>query len=203
MTEHSMSVIWTDTPNGTAGSSAGQPAPVSQTPTGESIHEVPADLVETLAECWTRCRMAGLQRAKGERWSHVVGTTSTVVTAAAGTTVWATLQQQTDLAAQWILSVVSAVVVMAVGIERSMTKSYQDDAKVMDGLVETFHCLHVDLLAAASASRLTGAVPDKAIVDSAKKAVREHVASMSYERPTYDPARASVARDLRALGFYH
>lgn len=97
--------------------------------------------------------MAGLQRAKGERWGRFVGVTSTVLTAAAGTTVWSTLQNQTDLATEWILSVVGAVVAVAVAIERVITRRYQDDAKVMDGLVQTFHGVHVDLLARASTCR--------------------------------------------------
>lgn len=146
--------------------------------------------------------MAGLERAKGERWGRFVGLISTAVTTAAGTTVWTTLQGQTSLPTQWIVSIVGAVVVVAVAIERFITMKYHDDATVMDGLVKTFHSLHVDLLGAASACRLTGAVPDQEMVDAAKKTVADHVSSMPHERPTYDRARASVTKDLRALRFY-
>jgi hypothetical protein len=172
------------------------------TPMSGQVHEVPGDLVETLAECWTRCRMAGLQRARGERWGRTTGMLSTVVTAAAGTTLWSALESGTSLATGWVVTLVGAVVAMAVALERFVTKGYQDDAKVMDGIVQTFHEVHVELLAAASTCRLTGVPPSSEVMTTAKKAVKDHVAAMSYERPTYDRARASVERDLRALGFY-
>lgn len=172
------------------------------TPLSGEVHEVPGDLVETLAECWTRCRMAGLERAKGERWGRLTGLVSTVVTAAAGTALWSSLQSSTNLATGWVVTVVAAVVAVAVAIERSVTRRYQQDAKVMDEMVQTFHELHVRLLTAASTCRLTGDTTYGELLDSAKKAVKDHVASMSYERPSYDRARASVNADLRALSLY-
>ena len=177
-------------------------AEAASTPLSGQVHEVPGDLVETLAECWTRCRMAGLERAKGERWGRSTGLVSTVVTAAAGTALWSSLQSSTNMATGWMVTVVAALVAVAVAVERSITRRYQDDAKVMDGMVQTFHDLHVQLLTAASTCRLTGEMASGESLDAAKKAVSDHVASMSYERPSYDRARASVNADLRALGLY-
>lgn len=178
------------------------PTEPKSTPLSGEVHEVPGDLVETLAECWTRCRMAGLERAKGERWGRWTGLVSTVVTAAAGTALWSSLQSSTSMATGWVVTAVAAVVAVAVAIERSVTRRYQQDAKLMDEMVQTFHALHVQLLAAASSCRLTGETANGELLDSAKKTVKDHVASMSYERPSYDRARASVNADLRALSLY-
>jgi len=169
------------------------------TPDRGRLHEVPVDLVETLEACWTRCRMAGLERARAEGWDRFAGLASTVVTTAAGTSAWAYLHSQTDLAVTWTVMIVTAGVAVAVAVEKNVTQRFQDDRTQMDEVGRAFHPLHLDLMRAVSACRLDGTMPPPELMTKAADTRAAHLATMSQERPSFDRAKATVDRDLRAL----
>jgi hypothetical protein len=173
--------------------------PATATPDRGHLHEVPVDLVETLEACWTRCRMAGLERARAERWDRFSGLASTVITTAAGTSAWAYLHGQTQLATTWTVMIVTAGVAVAVAVERAVTQRLQDDRTQMDEVAGAFHPLHLDLMRAVSTCRLDGTMPPEALMTKAAETRAAHVATMSQERPSFDRAKATVDCDLRAL----
>jgi hypothetical protein len=170
------------------------------TPDQGHTHEVPVELLETLQACWSRCRMAGLERARGERWTQVIAVSATVLGAVTGAAAYTTLQGQTDLASHWIVTLVALSVAVVGALQTFMAEQVRANAAAMDDVAGVFHDLHVRLMAAVSACRLTGAPPPPALLAEAQKARAAHLKSMPQERPTFHRADTSVQRDMRALG---
>lgn len=176
------------------------PAGDSATPDHGHTHEVPVELLETLQASWSRCRMAGLERARGERWTQVIAISATVLGAVTGAAAYTTLQAQTDLASQWIVTLVALSVAVVGALQTFMAKQVTANAAVMDDVAGVFHGLHIRLMAAVSACRLTGTPPPAALLAEAQKARADHLKSMPQERPSFRRADASVQRDMKALG---
>ena len=175
-------------------------AAVHETPDRGHTREVPVDLLETLEACWSRCRMAGMERARGERWIHLIAVSATLLGAVTGASTYTALQAQTDLASQWIVTIVALSVAVLGALQTFMTKQVTANAAAMDDVAGVFHDLHIRLMAAVSECRLTGTLPDQALLAEAQKAQADHLKSMPQERPTFRRADASVQRDMKALG---
>jgi hypothetical protein len=173
---------------------------VHETPDRGHTREVPVDLLEALEACWSRCRMAGMERARGERWTHVIAISSTLLGAVTGAAAYTALQSQTDLASQWIVTIVAISVAVLGALQTFMTQQVTANAAAMDDVAGVFHGLHIRLMAAVSECRLTGALPDPGLLAEAQKARADHLKSMPQERPTFRRADSSVQRDLKALG---
>jgi hypothetical protein len=198
--ETDLLVLLVDDRPATHGAAQEPPKADPTTPARGDVHEVPIELLETLEACWSRCRMAGMERARGERRTHLVAVSSTVLGAVTGASAYTALQSHTDLASRWVVTIVALCVAVLGALQTFVTRQVQANAAAMDDVAGVFHGLHVRLVAAASEARLTGALPDPALLEEARKARSAHLKSMPQERPSFHTADASVQRDMRALG---
>lgn len=168
-------------------------------PDRERASQIPAYALEMLQATWIRCRMAGMQLARDEKFSRRWGWAATVVASVTSLGIFSTLQVRDDIWSRVVVGIVTALAGVLAAMQTKATKDAQAEAQRAKALVATFHPIHENLLAAISDSMRDGKPVDADVLKRAREARDQHTSDMGSEQSTYEQAAESVSRTMRAL----